>query len=216
MAALDWPPDVFALTNVTLDRSEAFRFALPGHAGLVVMYPLVSLTLLRDRSHSMVRCGTAVVTNRPVPRQRSMRTLIALTGIVVALSLAASAMSSTAQSRSTVTVRSSQYGKILFDGRGFALYAFTKDAVRHSNCGGACAKAWPPYIVASRAAADAGVQSRLLGTTKRSDGRLQATYAGRPLYYYVGDRKPLQVLCQNVSEFGGIWLVVRPNGTLVR
>src|SRR5262245_1018494 len=25
---LEWPPDVFALTNVVLDRSEAFRFAL--------------------------------------------------------------------------------------------------------------------------------------------------------------------------------------------
>jgi hypothetical protein len=25
---LKWPPDVFALTNVVLDRSEAFRFAL--------------------------------------------------------------------------------------------------------------------------------------------------------------------------------------------
>jgi predicted lipoprotein with Yx(FWY)xxD motif len=147
-----------------------------------------------------------------------MRTLIALTGIALALALAlaAGAMSSNAQSRSTVTVRSSQYGKVLFDGRGFALYAFTKDAARHSNCGGACAKAWPPYIVASRAAADAGVRSRLLGTAKRADGRLQATYAGRPLYYYVGDRRPLQVLCQNVHEFGGIWLVVRPDGTLVR
>jgi hypothetical protein len=45
---------------------------------------------------------------------------------------------------------------------------------------------------------------------------LQATYAGRPLYRYVGDRRPFQVLCQNVREFGGLWLVVRPDGTLVR
>jgi hypothetical protein len=28
-ALLEWPPDVFALTNVILDRSEAFRFAIP-------------------------------------------------------------------------------------------------------------------------------------------------------------------------------------------
>ena len=61
-----------------------------------------------------------------------------------------------------------------------------------------------------------GVDASLLGTILRSDGRRQATYAGKPLYYYVGDRKPLQVLCQNVREFGGLWLVVRPNGTLVR
>jgi hypothetical protein len=25
---LDWPPDLFALTNVVLDRAEAFRFAI--------------------------------------------------------------------------------------------------------------------------------------------------------------------------------------------
>jgi predicted lipoprotein with Yx(FWY)xxD motif len=145
-----------------------------------------------------------------------MRTFIALTGIAVALAFAANAMSSTTQSRSAVTVRNSRYGSILFDSRGFALYAFTKDAAGRSNCSGACAKAWPPYIVASRAAAADGTKSRLLGTIKRGDGKVQLTYAGRPLYYYVGDTKPLQVLCQNVTEFGGKWLVVRPDGKLVR
>src|SRR4029079_18439740 len=55
-----------------------------------------------------------------------------------------------------------------------------------------------------------------LATIRRSDGSRQATYAGKPLYYYVGDRKPRQILCQNVSEFGGLWLVVRPNGTVGR
>ena len=62
----------------------------------------------------------------------------------------------------------------------------------------------------------AGVNARLLGTTRRANGAVQVTYAGRPLYYYVGDRKAGQVLCQNVSEFGGIWRVIRPTGGLVR
>jgi predicted lipoprotein with Yx(FWY)xxD motif len=70
--------------------------------------------------------------------------------------------------------------------------------------------------VPARITAGAGARSSLLGTIKRNDGRLQATYAGKPLYYYVGDRKPLQILCQNVKEFGGLWLVVSPDGTLVR
>jgi predicted lipoprotein with Yx(FWY)xxD motif len=146
-----------------------------------------------------------------------MRTKLLL---VIAVALAASAVSvasaSSGASRSTVTVRSSQYGKILFDGRGFALYAFTKDPRGRSACSGACAAAWPPYLVNARAKAAAGVKSSLLGTTKRADGRRQVTYGGRPLYYYVNDRKPGQVLCQNVNEFGGIWLVVRSNGRLVR
>jgi predicted lipoprotein with Yx(FWY)xxD motif len=148
-----------------------------------------------------------------------MRLLVAALSLVVGLALTASAFSSsTQQPRSTVTVRSSTYGKILFDGRGFALYAFTRDpkGTRTSRCTGACAKAWPPYIVSRRATAGRNVRRSLLGTIRRRDGRLQATYAGWPLYYYVNDRKPLQVLCQNVREFGGLWLVVRPNGTLVR
>jgi len=116
----------------------------------------------------------------------------------------------------TVTVRSSSYGRILFDGRGFALYAFTRDPRGKSACSGACAKAWPPYLVDMHPRAAVGVRSGLIGTTKRPDGKLQVTYAGRPLYYYVHDRRPGQVLCQNVEEFGGLWLVVRANGRVVR
>ena len=61
-----------------------------------------------------------------------------------------------------------------------------------------------------------GVEQSLLGTTRRRDGRLQVTYNGWPLYYYVDDIRPGQVTCQNVDEFGGLWLVVRPRGQLVR
>ena len=133
-----------------------------------------------------------------------------------ALWLTTSAMSSGAANQSTLTARASSYGRILFDGRGFALYAFTRDAAGRSACSGACARRWPPYIVTRKASASRGVKASLLGTIRRGDGRLQAAYAGKPLYYYVGDREPLQVLCQNVREFGGLWLVVRPNGSVVR
>ena len=136
--------------------------------------------------------------------------------LLILLVAAIAAPAALASDRGTVIVRGSQYGRVIFDGKGFALYAFTKDGRGTSACYGACAKAWPPYIVNARPRAGAGISKSLLGTTRRTDGRLQATYAGRPLYYYVGDRKPLQILCQNVTEFGGVWLVVRANGRLVR
>jgi predicted lipoprotein with Yx(FWY)xxD motif len=120
------------------------------------------------------------------------------------------------QARATVTVRSSNYGRILFDSRGFALYAFTADPRGRSVCSGACATAWPPYILKGALRAPAGVDASLLGTTRRADGRRQVTFGGRPLYYYVNDRNPGDVFCQNVREFGGLWLVVRPSGKLVR
>ena len=135
--------------------------------------------------------------------------------LVLALFSVGTAAAAAATKPSVVTVRSSAYGKILFDGHGRALYAFTKDPRSRSVCTGACAKAWPPFFVTGRPKAGLGAKASLLGRTRRADGRMQATYNGRPLYYYVGD--PVgQVRCQNVSEFGGLWLVLRANGRLVR
>jgi len=103
----------------------------------------------------------------------------------------------------------------VWDGQRRALYAFTRDPRGRSACYGACATAWPPYIVRGPLRAGPGVKRSLLGTTRRRDGSRQLTYAGKPLYYYVSD--PVGVIrCQNVFGFGGLWLVVQPNGRLVR
>jgi predicted lipoprotein with Yx(FWY)xxD motif len=116
----------------------------------------------------------------------------------------------------TLTTHSSSYGRALFDGRGYVLYAFTRDHGR-SACYGTCANAWPPYYAPKgKLRVGAGVKRSLLGTVKRRNGRRQVTYAGRPLYYYVGDRRPGQILCQDVFEYGGRWLIVRPSGKLIR
>jgi predicted lipoprotein with Yx(FWY)xxD motif len=148
-----------------------------------------------------------------------MRTLFFLTTLAAAAALAlpASSMSEpSTPSASTLTAKSSRFGRVLFDGRGFVLYAFTRDPRNRSACYSACATAWPPYFAKGTVRAGAGVTRGLLGTTRRRDGRRQVTYAGRPLYYYVGDRSPGDIFCQNVDEFGGLWLVVRPNGKPVR
>jgi predicted lipoprotein with Yx(FWY)xxD motif len=68
----------------------------------------------------------------------------------------------------------------------------------------------------NRPAAGEGANDSLLATIRRSDGSLQATYAGRPLYYYIGDKRPGQILCQGVTLFGGLWLVERADGRQVR
>ena len=138
-------------------------------------------------------------------------------GLVVALLLlGATGATAGASAAPTVTAARSAYGVVLFDGHGKALYAFTRDRRGRSTCAGPCAAAWPPYIAGDDPRAGAGATSSLLQTTRRADGTRQVTYAGRPLSYSVGDRKPGQILCQNVSEYGGLWLVVRPNGRLVR
>jgi predicted lipoprotein with Yx(FWY)xxD motif len=113
-----------------------------------------------------------------------------------------------------VKVVSSQYGKVLADRRGQAFYLFGKEKSQRARCYGACSIAWPPVITRGEPRAGSGARQRLLGTTRRRDGRLQLTYAGQPMYYYESDA-PGRILCQNVTEFGGSWLVVRPNGRAV-
>jgi predicted lipoprotein with Yx(FWY)xxD motif len=144
------------------------------------------------------------------------RTLFAATVFALALLALAPAAMSGASTAPTLTAKPSSYGRVLFDGRGYVLYAFTRDANGRSACYGACAKAWPVYYANGTLRAGIGIKRALVGTTKRRDGRRQITYAGRPLYYYVGDTKAGQIRCQNVAEFGGTWLVVRPSGKLVR
>lgn len=146
--------------------------------------------------------------------KRHLLLLVALVALAGgATTLSAGAAPSAAAS---VTIRSSDFGRIVFDRSGRALYAFTRDPKGRSTCYGACAAAWPPYLVRGQLRVPAGVARSLLGTTRRRDGTRQLTFAGRPLYYYVGDTGPGVVRCQNVSEFGGLWLVARPDGRLVR
>ncbi len=141
---------------------------------------------------------------------------------VAALAVAASAaMTEPAASpadkkRPKLTIVKSGFGRVLANGRGRALYVFTSDDRKTSNCYGDCARAWPPYVVNSKPRAIDPARPGLVGTTRRSDGRLQATYDGRPVYYYVGDNAPGEVLCQAIEEFGGIWYVIRASGKVVR
>ena len=110
-----------------------------------------------------------------------------------------------------ITVAGSQFGEILFDGDNQAIYLFAKETDSTPQCYGACAEAWPPVLTEGEPVASGTADRKLLGTTKRDDGSTQVTYAGQPLYYYAHEG-PGQVLCHNVSEFGGLWLVLDAKG----
>lgn len=109
----------------------------------------------------------------------------------------------------------SEYGEILVNGRGKALYLFTKEKGPRADCYGECAEAWPPYLTGGKPLAGRGLSQKRIGTTLRSDGTRQVTYRGHPLYFYVHDT-PSLILCQNVFEFGGLWLLVDERGAAVR
>jgi predicted lipoprotein with Yx(FWY)xxD motif len=110
-----------------------------------------------------------------------------------------------------VALVDSQFGDIVGDGRGQAFYIFDRERSGRSECYGECARAWPPVLTRGRPVARDGIRARLLGTVRRRSGRRQVTYRGQPLYYYVDDA-PGRVLCHDVREFGGLWLVIRADG----
>ncbi len=115
-----------------------------------------------------------------------------------------------------VRLGSTRYGKILQDSRGRTLYLFTRDKRKKSRCYGDCARAWPPLVTKGRPVAIRGARQRELGTVRRGGGKRQVTYNGHPLYYYVDEDEPNEVLCQAVTEFGGVWYVVNRAGKAIR
>jgi predicted lipoprotein with Yx(FWY)xxD motif len=111
----------------------------------------------------------------------------------------------------TITLRDSEFGPMLFDAGRQAIYIFERDSRGRSACYGECAKAWPPVLTDGEPEADDGVKPSLLGTIKRRDGHTQVTYAGRPLYFYAHE-DPGVVLCHNVNLNGGYWWAVGADG----
>ena len=142
-------------------------------------------------------------------------TAVLVVALAGPLAVAGAATHAAGQRTTPVTAHASEYGKVLFDGKGRSLYLFAKDRGRKSSCYGACAKAWPPLLTKGAAHAGKGARNGLLGTTRRRDGKLQVTYAGHPLYGFAGDTKRGQITCQNVSQFGAKWLVVTSAGKAV-
>jgi predicted lipoprotein with Yx(FWY)xxD motif len=110
-----------------------------------------------------------------------------------------------------VTTADSQFGEVLFDDTGQAIYLFDKEQTTQPQCYDECAEAWPPVLTEGAPVPALGVRADELGTTTRTDGTTQVTYAGHPLYYYAHEGKN-QVLCHDVREFGGLWLAVTPSG----
>ncbi|HVO56009.1 MAG TPA: hypothetical protein VMT37_16495 [Solirubrobacterales bacterium] len=105
-------------------------------------------------------------------------------------------------------------GKVLVDSEGMTLYYFQKDKKGSgvSKCEGPCAEAWPPLTSGGEPEAMSGVSASMLGTIERSDGTMQVTYAGWPLYTFVEDKKPGEDNGTDSKAFGASWYPLHPNG----
>jgi predicted lipoprotein with Yx(FWY)xxD motif len=128
----------------------------------------------------------------------------------------AGTVASAAKKKGTkIAVEKTEFGKALVNGAGKAVYLFDIEESTTPECYDDCAIAWPPVITNGKPVAGKGIKGGKLGTTKRTDGSTQVTFAGHPIYYYEHDTRD-KILCQNVVEFGGRWLLVKPSGGALR
>jgi predicted lipoprotein with Yx(FWY)xxD motif len=121
--------------------------------------------------------------------------------------------SAPASSGTALALRSTSLGTILTDARGFTLYAFEADKGATSSCSGACAMAWPPVAASGTASqVGTGITSSLVGQITRTDGTRQLTYAGHPVYGFVGDTAAGSTNGQGKTAFGARWDVLTATG----
>jgi|HubBroStandDraft_6_1064221.scaffolds.fasta_scaffold381764_2 predicted lipoprotein with Yx(FWY)xxD motif len=130
-----------------------------------------------------------------------------------AASSAATSPQGSGSSASTVTImtHSTSKGTVLTNAQGKTLYWFAIDTPTKSNCNGSCTSFWPPVI--GKAAAVSGTTlMHGFGTITRSDGSVQATYDGHPLYTYAADTAPGQIGGNALNVSGGLWWAMTPSG----
>ncbi|MHC8323217.1 COG4315 family predicted lipoprotein [Pseudomonas sp. GB2N2] len=93
---------------------------------------------------------------------------------------------------------------VMVDHKGMTLYTFDKDTGGKSVCTGQCAENWPP-LKAEAGAKDDGKWT----VVKRDDGTMQWAYMGKPLYYFMKDKKAGEKEGDNIKE---VWHVITNNG----
>ena len=123
---------------------------------------------------------------------------------LVVLGISVAAAGGPAPAAASGTLKTAKIGgvTVLTTIKGLTLYWFAPDTPTRSNCNGVCAGYWPPLTGTAAARPDV---TGTLGTIKRSDGTIQVTYNGHPLYTYVGDTIPGQAFGNNLNLNGGLW-----------
>lgn len=125
--------------------------------------------------------------------------------LVVATSSSGAASDPKAKQVIVSVAKTESLGTILVSGR--TLYTLKANK---TQCAAQCLKFWPALLLpegVTKAKAGAGVSVATLGTVKRTDGRLQVSYSGKALYYYVDDKTAGQVNGNDVTDTWGTWSV---------
>jgi Secreted repeat of unknown function len=71
-------------------------------------------------------------------------------------------------------------------------------------------------ILSGKPGVGAGMRRSLVGTIKLAGGARQVTYAGHPLYTYIGNSGPGDTSYVGLSQVGGMWLALTAAGHSVK
>jgi predicted lipoprotein with Yx(FWY)xxD motif len=155
---------------------------------------LLALPAAAAAAAALVACSSAGASPSPSPSSSSS---------------SSSSSSPAAAATSTVKTATISGVTVLTSSTGFTLYSFAPDTPTTSKCNGTCAQNWPPLKGPVTAAGLTGT----FGTITRSDGSIQATFDGHPLYTFAGDTAPGQNKGNGLNAAGGLWHEITPSGT---
>jgi predicted lipoprotein with Yx(FWY)xxD motif len=100
------------------------------------------------------------------------------------------------------TASNPSLGTILVNSQGMTLYHLSGEQNGKFICTSAsCLGVWHPLVAPTSAASGAGGVSSL-GTVKRSDGAMQVTYKGAPLYTFAQDKQSGETNGQGIKDVG--------------
>ena len=135
-----------------------------------------------------------------------MKTFLKLTVLAVMIVAITGAGTAFAEHHAVKVAQKEGIGSYLTDIKGMTLYTFKKDAPAQSACIGPCVDIWPLFYREKVDAQD-GLSVGDFGTITRSDGKMQTTYKGMPLYYFSKDAKAGDT---NGQGFKDLWSVAKP------
>ena len=204
---------VLGVAVVPADQSGVFSHDTPtrepgirGHTGSVRNRLIAAIVLLGV----ITACAADPVTPAIEERTATSSPASATTATIQSAPESSPSARPSEQGQKVIAAES-DFGTILFDDTGQAIYLFDIETTSQPRCYGPCADSWPPLLSDGAPVAGHRVKQALLATTERTDGTTQVTYDGHPLYLYAHEGKD-EVKCHDVFLNGGTWYAVQPDG----
>jgi predicted lipoprotein with Yx(FWY)xxD motif len=134
-------------------------------------------------------------------------------GAATAIALGSAAVAFAAAAVTIDAASNTKLGeRVAVSSSGRTLYTLSGESTHHLLCKTSeCFKFWPPVRMTPSTAklkAGPGLQGHL-GTLRRSNGIVQVTLRGKPLYRFSGDSAKGQANGEGIVSFGGTWHAAR-------